>query len=260
MSYFAESTSIETRGFSGGLTWVGVGTASLLFAFFLLMLGSWEAFIALAFWRFFGGLAFLGLKRKSKKQPLEQQPLEQKAPGYFKIIQKKEILLYLVPWAMFSLINYIEQPILSDFFGSQTFNIIRLAELALGGLVAVMSGIAADFLGRKRVVIAGFVMLGIEYALLSLFFTLFTSSEIVYLYLVLDGITWGLLITVFFTVVWGDLGENHAKEKYYTLGGLPYLLSIGRTRALCKGYLCWINFYFCKLLPFHCRHTVDVRS
>ena len=126
---------------------------------------------------------------------------------------------------MFSLINYIEQPILSDFFGSQTFNIIRLAELALGGIVAVMSGIAADFLGRKRVVIAGFIMLGIEYALLSLFFTLFTSSEIVYLYLVLDGITWGLLITVFFTVVWGDLGENHAKEKYYTVGGLPYLLS-----------------------------------
>ena len=37
MSYFAESTSIETRGFSGGMTWVGVGAASLIFALFLLI-------------------------------------------------------------------------------------------------------------------------------------------------------------------------------------------------------------------------------
>ena len=76
------------------------GSSFFDFCTFPIDLGSWEAFIALAFWRFFGGLAFLGLKRKSKKQALEQQPLEQKqpeqkAPSYFKIIQKKEILLYL---------------------------------------------------------------------------------------------------------------------------------------------------------------------
>ena len=41
----------------------------------------------------------------------------------------------------------------------------------------------------------------------------------------LDGITWGLLFSVFFTVVWGDLGEHYEKEKFYVLGGVPLLLT-----------------------------------
>jgi len=45
-----------------------------------------------------------------------------------------------------------------------------------------------------------------------------------YLFLVLDGTTWGLLFSVFLTVIWGDLGENYEKEKFYTFGGLPFLL------------------------------------
>lgn len=123
---------------------------------------------------------------------------------------------------MFSLINYAEAPILQNVFGQQTFVFIQLLEFAFAGVIAVVSGILADFFGRKRIVIAGFIMLGIEYAILSL---ISNSPNAVYLYLVLDGITWGLLITVFFTVVWGDIGGSHAKEKYYALGGLPYLLS-----------------------------------
>jgi MFS family permease len=217
LSYFAESTSIETRGFSGGLTWSIVGIAVLPFAFFLTILGNWEVIIVLAIWRLLGGIGFLGLDRKNKKQPLAQ-----KSPSYFELIRKKEILLYLFPWTMFSLINFAEAPILENVFGSQTFVLIQLAEFGLAGIVAVVGGIVADIDGRKRVVIAGFVMLGIEYAIMSVFSN---YPAALYLYLTLDGITWGLLITVFFTVVWGDLGENRVKEKYYTLGGLPYLIS-----------------------------------
>jgi len=72
------------------------------------------------------------------------------------------------------------------------------------------------------VVIAGFVMLGIEYAAMSAFSN---SSAVLYLFLALDGTTWGLLFSVFFMTIWGDLGENYEKEKYYTLGGLPFLLA-----------------------------------
>ena len=46
-----------------------------------------------------------------------------------------------------------------------------------------------------------------------------------YLYLALDGVTWGLFFSVFFMAIWGDLGENYDKEKYYTLGGLPFFLA-----------------------------------
>jgi MFS family permease len=217
LSYFAESTSIETRGFSGGLAWSGVGITVLLFAFFLTMLGNLEAIIALAIWRVISGIGFIDLDRKNKNQPLVQKP-----PSYFELLRKREILLYLFPWIMFSLINFTEAPILQNVFGVESFAFIQLAEFAIIGIFAVVGGIVADIAGRKRVVIAGFVMLGIEYAVMSLFSN---SPLTLYLFLTLDGITWGLLVSVFFTAVWGDLGENHVKEKYYTLGGLPYLLS-----------------------------------
>jgi MFS family permease len=90
------------------------------------------------------------------------------------------------------------------------------------GFIAIIGGFIADIAGRKRVVIAGFVMLGIEYAALSAFSG--SSQIVLYLFPILDGITWGLLVSVFFTVIWGDLGEHFGKEKYYALGGLPYLL------------------------------------
>jgi MFS family permease len=88
-----------------------------------------------------------------------------------------------------------------------------------------VGGIIADISGRKRVVIAGFILLGIEYAVMSLLSSSHYTIYTIYLYLIFDGTTWGLLSSVFFTSVWGDLGENQVKEKYYTLGGLPYLLS-----------------------------------
>jgi hypothetical protein len=65
------------------------------------------------------------------------------------------------------------------------------------------------------------MVLGIEYALLSLF-----SDHPVtwYAYTVFDGIAWGMFAAVFFMALWGDLAGNHEKEKYYVLGGLPYFL------------------------------------
>ena len=46
-----------------------------------------------------------------------------------------------------------------------------------------------------------------------------------YVFMTLDGITWGLLFSVFLTVVWGDLGEGYEKEKFYVIGGVPFLLA-----------------------------------
>ena len=215
LSYFADSTSVENRGIVGGIIWSTVGFTLLIFAFLINMLGQWEAIIALTMWRLLGGVGFMLLNRKPTKFAA------QKSPAYLELIRKKEILLYLFPWVMFSIINFIEAPILEGVFGTDFFAFVQLVESVFVGFVAIVGGFIADIAGRKRVVIAGFVMLGIEYAALSAFSN---SQAALYLFLILDGITWGLLVSVFFTVIWGDLGEHYGKEKYYTLGGLPYLL------------------------------------
>jgi MFS family permease len=222
LSYFAASTSVENRGFIGGIIWSALGFAILFFALVINMLGPWETIIvqwgtivALMSWRLFGGIGFLALNRKHEKLA------EKSAPSYLELIRKREVLLYLFPWVMFSLINFAEAPILESVFGAD-FIFVQLIEYAFIGIFAIVGGAIADFIGRKRVVIAGFVMLGIEYAALSVFFD---SPVTLYLFLTLDGITWGLFASVFFMALWGDLGENREKEKYYLLGGLPYLLA-----------------------------------
>jgi MFS family permease len=216
LSYFADSTSIENRGSVGGIIWGAVGFAILIFAFLISTLGQWETIVALTIWRLFGGVGFLVLNRKHEKFAA------QKSPSYLELIRKREILLYLFPWVMFSLINFAEAPILERVFGAEFFAFVQLVEYAFIGIFAIVGGVIADVVGRKRVVIAGFIMLGIEYAVISVFSI---SPVISYLFLTFDGITWGLFASVFFMALWGDLGENYEKEKYYTLGGLPYLLA-----------------------------------
>jgi MFS family permease len=215
LSYFADSTSVENRGLVGGIIWSAVGFAVLIFAFLINMFGQWETIVALTTWRLFGGICFLALNRKHKKRGV------QKSPSYLELIRKREILLYLFPWIMFSLINFAEAPILESVFGVD-FAFVQLVEYAFIGIFAIVGGVIADVVGRKRVVIAGFVMLGIEYAAMSVFSN---SPVTLYLFLTLDGITWGLFVSVFFMAIWGDLGENREKEKYYALGGLPNLLA-----------------------------------
>lgn len=216
LSYFAKSTAIENRGLIGGTIWSGVGFIVLAFAFLISIIGPLEAIIILAIWRLIGGVGFLFLNRTHKENEA------QKPPSYLTIIRKKEILLYLFPWIMFSLINAIEAPMLERVFGEQQYVFFQLVEFAFIGIFAFLGGFIADIAGRKRVVIAGFIMLGIEYATMSAFSG---NPAAIYIFTTLDGITWGLLFSVFFTVVWGDLGENYEKEKFYTLGGIPFLLA-----------------------------------
>jgi MFS family permease len=217
LSYFADSTSIERRGVVSGVIWSGVGCGVVVLAFLISSFSPEQTILLLTVWRLLGSAGFLALNRNP-----QQATAKQKSQSYLEIIRKKEVLLYLFPWIMFSIINFAESPILGSVFGPVFFRSVQLAEFALIGVFAVVGGVMADTIGRKKVVISGFVMLGIEYAAMSVFSGL---PGTVYLFLVLDGATWGLFAAVFFTALWGDLGENRQKDKYYALGGLPFLLA-----------------------------------
>ena len=223
LSYFANLATIETRGLIGGIIWSLTGFTVGVLA---LLISSWELYtiapiVVLSSWRFLGALIFpiMNIHYKPEAQSVE------KPPSYFSIIRDKRVLLYLFPWVMFSIINSAEGPLIEWTFETiepGLYTIIVMFEYVFIGIFAIIGGALSDIVGRKRVVIVGFVMLGIEYAALSAFSN---SPVIPYIFLVLDGITWGLLFSVFLTVLWGDLGERYGKEKFYTVGGIPFLLS-----------------------------------
>ena len=215
LAYFADFIAVENRGRVGGIIWVTAGIGTLLLAVFSFEFNPSVTITILTVWRAIGLVIFFFIRQK-------QIPNLKMHYSYFSILTDKHLSLYLLPWIMFCLINWIETPIVENLFGEEFFSFITFIEFALSGIFALVGGFFADKIGRKRVIMTGFVMLGLEYAILS-FLPEFLFSW--YLYVIFDGITWGMFAVTFFIVLWGDLAENMTKEKYYVVGGLPYLLS-----------------------------------
>lgn len=216
LACFASATRVESRGFLGGVTFFFVGLSAIFFVGMTAVFSSAIDIPLMTVWRLAGSLLFLATSRSDRTKQ------EQSAPSYSHILAQRDFILYLVPWIMFCLINWIETPLLANLFGG-LFNLIGFIEVVIAGVFALVGGIIADRAGRKRVVMIGFVILGLDYAMLSLISGIQASW---YIYAVLDSMAWGMFASVFFMTLWGDLGREYEKERFYTLGGLPYVLAM----------------------------------
>ena len=215
LSCFADATSVENRGFFGGITFFFVGLSTVFLVAVMSLFGSAMLLTATVLWRLAGAFLFVFTYRR------ENFGEEENAPSYSSLLSRHDLILYVVPWAMFCLINFIEAPLVSNLFGD-LFSLMGFIEVVLMGFFALIGGFLADFVGRKRVIIVGFVILGVNYAMLSLL----SSTSAWYVYTTLDSIAWGMFAAVFFMALWGDLAAQQRKEKYYTIGGLSYLLAV----------------------------------
>jgi len=212
LSYLADY-NIDNRGKRAGMTFLISGIGILALGL-ITVLVSFELNVAIfALWRIVGCVLFLAIRPKEKKQLGS-------IVSYRSILQERAFMLYLIPWIMFCLINYLEASLLKDFFGAEFSYFVPVAEFGIGGVVAFVSGYLSDLIGRKIVIAFGYVALGIGYALLGLF-----PDNIIswYSYVVVDGIAFGIFALTFFLVTWGELATTKNKEKYYLIGEMPYL-------------------------------------
>jgi len=223
LAFFADHTSIEHRGMLGGITYFFTCISMFLVGFLTSIILNFTATVLLfAFWRIVGLAAFLYFK--SRKQGYR---VKIKDISYKKILNQKAFILYLVPWTMFCFVNFLEIPFFDiplqeHFLGINLRYLISIGEFGIGGVSALIGGFLSDVIGRKRIIISAYLMVGIGYAVLSFSYM---SSISFYFYILLDGISWGIFSLMFYLVIWGDLAENHRKDKYYLLGILPFLFS-----------------------------------
>jgi hypothetical protein len=215
LACFADATIVENRGFFGGITYFFVGFITMLLLIIMFLVNNIQVVLMVVLWRIVGLILFFFIYKDEKSEYV------QNVPSYAYILRKRESVLYLVPWIMFCLVNWMEAPLLENLF-SELYSLIGFIEVALSGIFALAGGIIADFSGRKRVIIMGFIILGIEYAVLSLLYWMPVSW---YIYTAFDGIAWGMFASVFFMSLWGDLAGDYQKEKFYAVGGLPYILA-----------------------------------
>ncbi len=224
LGYFAASTEAGNRARLGGLTFLFIFLGLFLsFAIGIenIMLNA----IILAFIKSAGLLMLLFLK------PDEKQIDQDERLSYNSIFTSRPFLLVFIPWLMFSIVNYTAIPmvnkigsVLKDTWGPLV-SLSPIIENATAGLFAVVFGFFADFIGRKRLVLAGFSLLGLGYAVLGMG----TTPPNIYawwFYTITDGVAWGAFFTIFIMTIWGDLAYGQSSEKYYAIGSLPYLFSI----------------------------------
>lgn len=217
LAYFGDNTTVENRGFYAGIIFFVASLCTLFIGIIVTNFSIQISALTLALWRGLGLLFFLLIRTKNDLS--QEKPVE---VSYRTVLFDRSFLLYLIPWTMFAMVNFLETPIVHGVFGDELSQYISLAEFGLGAFVALIAGRFADSVGRKRVIMVGFTMLGIGYAAL----TAFQDTPLFqYLYIILDGVAWGIFLPMFFLVVWSDLAAYRIKEKFYVIGLVPFLIA-----------------------------------
>lgn len=215
LAYFADSVETENRGRVAGLTFFVAHLGMLSIGFLTIAVSFLGSVIILTVWRAWGLVAFAIKKRKIEAQ-------KEIKTDFRAIISDRSFILYLTPWIMFCLINFFEYPLQQFYWGIETSSIASTVEFGIASVSALIGGYFADIVGRKRLVISGYVLLGIGYASLSISPI---SPISIGVWTIFDGIAWGWFALIFFMVIWGDIARDRMKERYYFLGALPFLIS-----------------------------------
>jgi len=215
MACFADCTSVGNRAKLGGLILLVDGLGAFLLGITAIGDIKLQA-LTLAIWRGSGLIIYLIVK--SSQEIAEKR----RSISFASILSQRSFVLYLVPWTMFSLVNYLSAPVQSNILGSDLVEVLVTIESALIGIFSIAVGFFSDVVGRKRIAITGFIMLGLGYAILGV------SPENVlgwYFHTLVDGIAWGTFSVIFIMTIWGDLSYGASSDKYYALGGLPFFVS-----------------------------------
>jgi len=220
LAYYAAHTETETRARLSGIVFFFIGLGFILVTSIGISDFMLDA-VFLSAWRGVGVAILVALKAREKPSNVKSKV------SFGTVFSNKAFLLYFVPWCLFMLVNFLVAPLTAKIFGELlSEDVLALSsgiDNVIAFVVAIISGFLADFIGRKRLTIVGFSLLGIGYAVLGLFPGNLNGY---WLFTVIDGITWGIFYTIFLITIWGDLAQGKASEKYYSIGSMPFLLSV----------------------------------
>ena len=168
------------------------------------------------------GIMVIKLLRPEKKAMLTTKKDEK---GYTP--EKRTILLYSVPWALFSLINATLARNISlhvkQSAPSSCYMVLVVLQLVAAVFGALGGGIIADFFGRRLSLVFSLTLYGIGSALVGLV----ENHEMFGFVYVANGLNWGMLLTLYSLVVWGDLANKESCAKRYSIGLMIFYLATG---------------------------------
>jgi len=220
-------STVENRGKIGGA--VLFATFSVVFILYksVLSLDLASTGIFLALWRCWSlPSVFLFLEKMFREDNFHQKT-QRLTLG----LGKRTILLYFIAWMMFSFIDSFQTIVMNT--KAEDFALfIKVIEPCVAGISAVVIGAISDVVGRKRVLISSFALLGIAYAMLGLF----PRSYIAWLiYSIINGAAIGSASVLLIIVIWGEVAEENSVT-FYAIGEAPFFIAEASSLIL-KPYL-----------------------
>ena len=224
LAYFTDYTVVENRGRIGGITLL---IANLSVPILAVLFNEIDFALVTLIFATLRGLGLVVFFQKPEKQ---QAAEKKRDVSYMSILRDRTFMLYFVAWSMFPLVDRFESalvvPYLTDAYANGTLpnllGIMDITEPVVATISLVIAGILCDWIGRKKIVLSGFVAIGAAYGIIGLI-PQFELSW--YIYMVVDGIAWGIFLLIFFVIIWGDIAQSYKSVKYYTIGSIPYFLS-----------------------------------
>jgi len=141
--------------------------------------------------------------------------------------EKRTIFFYLVPWAVFLIVNVTLAKNLSVYLSQQlpaSFYLFLVAVQFVGVVFgAVIIGFFVDFFGRRPALALSLTLYGISAALGGLL----TNNQVFSFIYFVNGLSWGILFVLYTFVIWGDLSNKENCAKMYSIGLIVYFSTTG---------------------------------
>lgn len=215
-TYFWSMTVSEERGRIAGF----IGFFSIPFAYIAAILAGFLDILGcvlLAAFLVFGILATKLLKPESSIS----ENIEEKQGSYH---ERRVALLYAIPWVLFSLVNGIldRSIALNTSVPEALYFSLLILQTIAAAFGAVGGGMIADLLGRKLSLSFSLTLYGISMALSGFV----QNTEVLYFVFAVSGLNWGILWSLYGSVVWGDLADERNCVKRYSSGLIIFYLPL----------------------------------
>lgn len=217
LGYFASITKETNRSTISGATFFVIGVFYSIFCSIYqitnsIIIGSSVLCILML-------VAFFSLRRIE----FSEVSISYRDQSWKKLSSDRTFLFYLISMSMFLSAILIVSPLVDSTFVTSFQQATNVFSYIVLGVSALISGFLGDKFGRKKLAMIGLLLAAISINILSIF----PSNYMAYsAYDILDGLSRGILYPLFLFTIWGDLSKKGGSEKYYTVGCLPFMISI----------------------------------
>jgi MFS family permease len=144
--------------------------------------------------------------------------------------ERRTILLYAAPWVLFTLLNVTLSKnitVITSAISSSSIYLVLFSSQIVGGVCgALIGGYFGDRLGRRLTLVFSVALYGVSMA-----FRGFTDNWVALLFSFIgEGLTWGIFLTLYSFVIWGDLSNTKNTGKTYAIGLMTFYVTaaVGR--------------------------------